>query len=130
MRAGEEGSSKAGAREEAPVDQPSCLSAKTARLRGWARLRESGDLVQRLSHPAGPKTLKNALGCLSAKAAQLRGRARRRGPGRQSILRPRAQGSKASTNPQKPCPSRQGRGRSVVEGGGTRGKEENQDIRK
>ncbi|KAJ1127808.1 hypothetical protein NDU88_006201 [Pleurodeles waltl] len=36
----------------------SCLSAKTARLRGWARLQESADLVQRLSHPAGPKTLR------------------------------------------------------------------------
>ncbi|KAJ1201144.1 hypothetical protein NDU88_004959 [Pleurodeles waltl] len=39
------------------------------RLGQETRLRERGDLVQRLSHPAGPKTLKNALGCLSAKAA-------------------------------------------------------------
>ncbi|KAJ1092176.1 hypothetical protein NDU88_005288 [Pleurodeles waltl] len=100
----------------------SCLSAKAARLRERARLRESGDLVQRLSHPAGPKTLKNALGCLSAKAARLRGRARRRGPGCQSILSPRAQGSNASTNRQKPCPSRQGQGRSMVEGGAPEGK--------
>ncbi|KAJ1134820.1 hypothetical protein NDU88_001266 [Pleurodeles waltl] len=94
------------------------------RLGQETRLRESGDLVQRLSHPAergsppaGPKTQKSALGCLSAKAVRLRGQARRRGPGRQLILGPRAQGSKASTNPQKPCPSRQGQGRSSEEGG-------------
>ncbi|KAJ1204061.1 hypothetical protein NDU88_007842 [Pleurodeles waltl] len=39
------------------------------RLGQETRLQESGDLVQRLSHPAGPKTLKKTLGCLRAKAA-------------------------------------------------------------
>ncbi|KAJ1163077.1 hypothetical protein NDU88_003540 [Pleurodeles waltl] len=60
---------------------------------------------------------KSALGCLSAKAVRLRGQARRRGPGRQSILGPRAQGSLASAKPSKPRPSRQGPGRSSVGGG-------------
>ncbi|KAJ1136618.1 hypothetical protein NDU88_003033 [Pleurodeles waltl] len=99
------------------------------RLGQETRLRESGDLVQRLSHPAergsppaGPKTQKSALGCLSTKAVRLRGQARRRGPGRQSILGPRAQGSLASAEPSKPRPSRQGPGRWSVGGGAPEGK--------
>ncbi|KAJ1207431.1 hypothetical protein NDU88_002822 [Pleurodeles waltl] len=139
--AGDNRSSEVGARDKAPgerrlrpvSDSPggtkdtekdtlSCLSAKTARLRGQVRLRESGDQVRRQSHPVGPKMLKNAHGCISAKAAQLQGRAVHRGPGRQSILSPRVQGSKASTNPQKPCPSQEDQGRSVVEGGPPEGR--------
>ncbi|KAJ1208491.1 hypothetical protein NDU88_003876 [Pleurodeles waltl] len=90
--AGDNSSSEVGARDKAlgerrlrPVsDSPggtkdtekdtlSCLSAKTARLRGQVMLQESGDQVRRQSHPVGPKMLKNAHGCISAKAAQLRG---------------------------------------------------------
>ncbi|KAJ1159338.1 hypothetical protein NDU88_012005 [Pleurodeles waltl] len=68
-----------GGTNDTEKDALRCLSAKTARLRGQARLRESGDRVRRQSHPVGPKMLKNAHGCISAKAAQLRGRARPRG---------------------------------------------------
>ncbi|KAJ1115840.1 hypothetical protein NDU88_004062 [Pleurodeles waltl] len=68
-----------GGTKDSEEDALSCLSAKTARLRGQARLWETGDQVQRQSHPVGPKMLKNAHGFISAKAAQLRGRARPRG---------------------------------------------------
>ncbi|KAJ1174885.1 hypothetical protein NDU88_000176 [Pleurodeles waltl] len=62
--------------------------AAPPRLGLETRLRESGDLVQHLSHPAergsppaGPRTQKSALGCLSAKAVQLQEQVRRQGPG-------------------------------------------------
>ncbi|KAJ1179691.1 hypothetical protein NDU88_004925 [Pleurodeles waltl] len=68
-----------GGTKDTEKDALICLSAKTARRRGQARLLEGGDRVRRQSHPVGPKMLKNAHGCISAKAAQLRGRARPRG---------------------------------------------------
>ncbi|KAJ1179704.1 hypothetical protein NDU88_004938 [Pleurodeles waltl] len=102
--------------------------AAPPRLGLETRLLESGDLVQRLSHPAergsppaGPWMQKSTLDCLSAKAVRLREQARRRGPGRRSILCPRTQGSLTSAEPSKPRPGRQGPGRSSV-GGAPEGK--------
>ncbi|KAJ1208239.1 hypothetical protein NDU88_003625 [Pleurodeles waltl] len=112
-----------GGRAAPRVQEPAI--AAPPRLGLETRLRESGDLVHRLSHPAerdsppaGPKTQKSTLGCLSAKAVRLREQARRRGPGRRSILGPRTQGSLTSAEPSKPRPGWQGPGRSSVGGGG------------
>ncbi|KAJ1105134.1 hypothetical protein NDU88_002542 [Pleurodeles waltl] len=76
--------------QEPEIEAPLRLGLET-------RLRESGDLVQRLSHPAergsppaGPRTQKSTLGSLRAKPVRLREQARRRGPGRRSILARRA----------------------------------------
>ncbi|KAJ1217233.1 hypothetical protein NDU88_004828 [Pleurodeles waltl] len=114
-----------GGTKDTEKDALICLSAETTRRRGQARLREGGDRVRRQSHSVGPKMLKNAHGCISAKDVRGPG-----GPGRQSILSPHMQGSKASTNPQKTL-SESGGSRAVSSrGGGTREEEENQDLHK
>ncbi|KAJ1197211.1 hypothetical protein NDU88_001073 [Pleurodeles waltl] len=120
-----------GGTKDTEEDALSCLSAKTARLRGQARLWESGDQVQRQSHPVGPKMLKNAHGCISAKAAQLRGRARPRGTWTSINTQFSRAGLKGVNNPQKTL-TESGGSRAVSSRGGlgTRGKEKNQDLHK
>ncbi|KAJ1130783.1 hypothetical protein NDU88_009130 [Pleurodeles waltl] len=121
-----------GGTKDTEEDALSCLSAKTARLRGQARLWESGDQVQRQSHPVGPKTLKNAHGCISAKAVQLRGRARPRGTWTSINTQFSHAGLKGVNNPQK-TRTESGGSRAVSSGwggGAPRGKEENQDLHK
>ncbi|KAJ1207612.1 hypothetical protein NDU88_003002 [Pleurodeles waltl] len=113
--------------QAAPHGQEPAIAAPP-RLGLETRLRESGDLVQHLSHPAGrgsppagPRMQKSTLGCLSAKAVRLWEQTRRWGPGRRSILGPHTQGSLTSAEPSKPRPGRQGPGRSSV-GGAPEGK--------
>ncbi|KAJ1161706.1 hypothetical protein NDU88_002187 [Pleurodeles waltl] len=119
-----------GGTKDTEEDALSCLSAKTARLRGQARLWESGDQVQRQSHPVGPKMLKNAHGCISAKAAQLRGRARPRGTWTSINTQFSRAGLKGVNNPQKTLTESGGSRAVSSRGGAPRGKEENQDLHK